>query len=99
AGTEETAAAACNLVANRGTVVLLAPGAWGPPSGPIVHKELRVLGARAGNSRRQAMELIAEGRLGLAHTISHRFPLADSAAAYAMAENPDCHRVAIDCQQ
>lgn len=72
-------------VAGAGAVVALTGGGALPLTNwDIVDRELRLVGVRAGPHQREALELIASGRLDLKPTVAARFPLDKAADAFAL---------------
>lgn len=63
----------------------------------IHYRELRVTGSSNStiSEYRDALRLIADGRVDVKSMVTHRFPLADIAEALKMAESPDALKVAV----
>jgi len=55
----------------------------------MVHKELAVFGVRAGHHQERALELIAQGRINLKPTITHRMGLTQAPEIFALLTGSD----------
>lgn len=55
----------------------------------LVHKEVAVFGVRAGHHQDLALKLIADGKVDLKPSITHRFSLDEAPAAFALLTGPD----------
>ncbi|MHA4915460.1 hypothetical protein, partial [Enterococcus faecium] len=94
----ETSAAAAGvetarMLAAPGSVVALVGRApTGFSSAEILLHELTVLGVRAGTGQyARAVQLVADGSVTPAATITHRFDLADAAVAFAAVTDSEQH--------
>lgn len=65
-------------------VAITGGGATGLTGWDLVGRELRVFGIRAGHHQKQALQLIAKGRVDLKPTVTARFPLEKTAEAFAL---------------
>lgn len=72
------------VAAPGGIIAVTGGGVLPCTSWDLVDRELRLVGIRAGHHQKQALDLIASGRLSLQSTVSGRFPLARTADAFAL---------------
>ena len=82
------------FVRSQGTVCLVGVSEQPATVDPslIVHKDIRVIGV-FGSSIPHGMRLIADGEVSVEALVSHRFPLAEAAAAFETAAGPTALKV------
>ncbi|NQV82017.1 MAG: alcohol dehydrogenase catalytic domain-containing protein [Alphaproteobacteria bacterium] len=88
------------VAAMQGRITLTGGGALDLSGWDIVMRELEVYGSRASHHQQQALDLIAQGKIDLKPTITHRFPLRGAPEAFEQLVGPDAKdigRVIIDC--
>lgn len=103
---ERTAASfalACGLARPRATVVLLGetphgPGSEGADLGPVIERELTVVGARCG-SLGEGVEMLRSGSIDLDGLITKRFRLEDARDALRAAADPATVAVVVDADR
>lgn len=67
-----------------GAIAVTGGGPTGLTGWDLVGRELRILGVRAGHHQKEALALIADGRIDLKPTVAERFPLAHTADAFKL---------------
>jgi len=81
-------------------LVVTGGGAIAAQGWDIVMRELEVFGTRANHHQDETLDLLAQGRIDLKPTITHRFPLERAPDAFALLTGPeskDVGRVIIEC--
>lgn len=89
-----------NIVGVLGRVTLTGGGKLDLTGWDIVYREIEVFGTKANHHQEPTLELIAQGRLDLKPTITHRVSLDEAPEAFELLVGPeakDVGRVIIDC--
>lgn len=87
------------IAAAGARIALTGGGALPAAAWDLVYKELALFGVRAGHHQDQALKLIADGRIDLKPTITHRFGLDEAPQAFKLLTGPsakDVGRVMIE---
>lgn len=99
-GSESSTRNCVEYAARAGKVATLGAGHYDLSAWPIMHKELAVYGVRGmtEKQRHESVEALARGEVDLKPMITHRFPLAKIAEAFALldAGTQDQGRVLLD---
>ncbi len=88
------------IAAVGGRVALTGGNALNLTVWDLIGKELTLVGVRAGHHQKEALDLVASGKIDLKPTVTHRFDLADAPEAFALLAGPggkDVGRVMISC--
>jgi threonine dehydrogenase-like Zn-dependent dehydrogenase len=81
------------IAAAGARVALTGGGDLGLTAWAMVRKELSVYGVRGGHHQELALRLIAQGRIDLKPTITHRMPLEEAPAAFELLAGPEAKNV------
>lgn len=84
---------AIGVAAPGGHIAIMGGGALPASGWEIVLRELALFGVRGGAGQSAVLEMIAEGDVDLRPTITHRFPLHEAPAAFALLSGPDVENV------